>query len=169
MASGCNKLYTGGTLMKLKNKKTGEIIEPFGITCINDRTFVQFSDGKGIFKFEAQSLAELNADWEDYEEPKKYYFIDPCGEVHSIREDDEDPEDTEASKSIGNYFETKEEAEKAVEKLKAWKRLKDKGFKTFSSTICGDNFVINFKLTNHIDYSQSIDDFDCIFGLGDKE
>jgi hypothetical protein len=31
--------------------------------------------------------------------------------------------------SLGNYFETKEEAEKAVEKLKAWKRLKDKGFR----------------------------------------
>lgn len=31
-------------------------------------------------------------------------------------------------KEIGNYFETKEEAEKAVEKLKAWKRLKDAGF-----------------------------------------
>lgn len=30
---------------------------------------------------------------------------------------------------IGNYFETKEEAERAVEKLKAWKRLKDKGFR----------------------------------------
>ena len=29
----------------------------------------------------------------------------------------------------GNCFETKEEAEKAVEKLKAWKRLKDKGFR----------------------------------------
>ena len=30
---------------------------------------------------------------------------------------------------IGNYFDTREEAEKAVEKLKAWKRLKDKGFR----------------------------------------
>jgi hypothetical protein len=34
-------------------------------------------------------------------------------------------------KEIGNYFETKEEAEKAVEKLKAWKRLKDKQFKFY--------------------------------------
>ena len=34
----------------------------------------------------------------------------------------------ENKKEIGNYFKTKEEAEKAVEKLKAWKRLKEHGF-----------------------------------------
>ena len=33
------------------------------------------------------------------------------------------------NKETGNYFETKEEAEKAVEKLKSWKRLKDKGLR----------------------------------------
>ena len=32
----------------------------------------------------------------------------------------------EDMKAIGNYFDTKEEAEKAVEKLKAWKRLNEK-------------------------------------------
>lgn len=46
------------------------------------------------------------------------------------------------NKEIGNYFETKEEAEKAVEKLKAWKRLKDKGFK-----FCGiDGDCIRFSI-----------------------
>lgn len=59
--------------MKLRNKKTGEIVEPIGITCVNGRTFVRFDDGKGIFKFEAHSLAELNANWEDVlEEPKEW-------------------------------------------------------------------------------------------------
>ena len=38
-------------------------------------------------------------------------------------------------KEIGNYFETKEEAEKAVEKLKAWKRLKDLGFEFIGKTL----------------------------------
>ena len=33
-----------------------------------------------------------------------------------------------ARKIIGNYFDTREEAGQAVEKLKAAKRLKDKGF-----------------------------------------
>ena len=33
------------------------------------------------------------------------------------------------NKPIGNYFDTREEAEKVVEKLKAWKRLKDSNFR----------------------------------------
>lgn len=114
--------------MLLKNKKTGEISEPFGIACINGRTFIQFDDGKGTFKFEAHSLAELNEEWEDVpEEPKEYWYLSGRGEVRCIEDDgvkfDKD------HKEIGNYFESKEEAEKAVEKLEAWKRLKDKGFR----------------------------------------
>ena len=43
-----------------------------------------------------------------------------CDDLHySVNTNDMD--------KIGNLFDTKEEAEKAVEKLKAWKRLKDAG------------------------------------------
>ena len=35
---------------------------------------------------------------------------------------------------IGNLFDTKEEAEKAAEKLKAWKRLKELGFRFIGKT-----------------------------------
>lgn len=38
-------------------------------------------------------------------------------------------------KQFGNYFNTREEAEKAVEKLKAWKQLKDKGFQVVNLII----------------------------------
>ena len=112
--------------MKLRNKKTGEIAEPFGITYINGRTFVQFDDGKGTFKFEAHSLAGLNEEWEDYEELKEYWWIDPSC-MYMVRKILSTHENID--KEIGNYFGTEEEAEKAVEKLKAWKRLEDKGFK----------------------------------------
>ena len=55
-----------------------------------------------------------------------YWYIDTYnGQIDFINKSKGDYDDRE----IGNYFETKEEAEKAVEKLKAWKRLKDKGFK----------------------------------------
>ena len=111
--------------MKLRNKKTGEICEPFGITCVNGRTFVQFDDGKGTFKFEAHSLAELNEEWEDC---NGYYYIGDGGDVHLSRTKYRLEHEDEATKEIGNYFETEEEAEKAVEKLKAWKRLKEAGF-----------------------------------------
>ena len=112
--------------MKLRNKKTGEIVEPCGINLINGRAFVRFDDEKGTFKFEAHSLAELNAEWEDYEEPKEYWYIDINGEIMS---DNVEDDTVKVMRGIGNYFDTREEAEKAVEKLKAWKRLKDNGFK----------------------------------------
>lgn len=113
--------------MKLRNKKTGEIVEPFGITCVNGRTFVQFDDGKGTFKFEAHSLAELNSEWEDYEEPKEYWYLSGNSEIR--RTEDNGVKFDKYHKEVGNYFDTREEAEKAVHKLKAWKRLKDKGFR----------------------------------------
>lgn len=111
--------------MNLKNKKTGEIAEiriyktdKFGYTD-------EFSSVEG-----ENSLAELNEEWEDApEEPKEWWYIDIHGPHNVIKNDKYYQVVKEASKEIGNYFETKEEAEKAVEKLKAWRRLKDKGFR----------------------------------------
>ena len=57
-----------------------------------------------------------------------YWYIDFDGDVLGWAAED-DEETDKKRKEIGNYFETEEEAEKAVEKLKAWKRLKDKGFR----------------------------------------
>lgn len=68
--------------------------------------------------------------WEDYKEPEIYYRIDSGGFVYQSYIDEylwSEPA-VNSNKAIGNYFETEEEAEKVVEKLKAWKRLKDKGF-----------------------------------------
>lgn len=100
--------------MKLRNKKTGEIWD-IGKVLTNDYPAYE-------------SLKQINEEWEDYEEPKwlrDYWFIDTCGNV--VKQEDDGLGATR--REIGNYFETKEEAEKAVEKLKALKRLKDKGFK----------------------------------------
>lgn len=73
------------------------------------------------------SLKDLE-EWEDYEEPKEHWYINFIGGIEKTDRDEND-EPGRAMTEIGNYFETKEEAEKAVEKLKAWKRLKDKGFR----------------------------------------
>jgi hypothetical protein len=107
--------------MKLQNKKTGEIGD------------LIFDKGSLVVRTSTawehySSLAELNAEWEDYEEPEEYYFIADFGGI-CARDKGKIVEDEEDRKAIGNYFETKEEAEKAVEKLKAWKRLRDKGFR----------------------------------------
>ena len=89
--------------MKLRNKKTGQlgnfIINKDHFECV-DLDYVP----------EYRNLAELNAEWEDYEEPKG---IKSVGNIGS---------------SVHIELWSKEEAEKAVEKLKAWKRLKNKGF-----------------------------------------
>ena len=116
--------------MKLRNKKTGEIVDLLEIVRIDDISnefYLRLSDNEGrTFKVGFNSLTELNEEWEDYdEEPKLYYYIAVDCEVMSK----ENKWFNEAQDEIGNRFETKEEAEKAVEKLKAWKRLKDKGFR----------------------------------------
>ena len=113
--------------MKLRNKKTGEIVDIADLDFTSDNFAIWLSTTK------YSSLAELNEEWEDYEEPKEFWYIAHNGIVGCFEYDDDwqymDFNWQDKLKQIGNYFETKEEAEKAVEKLKAWKRLKDKGYR----------------------------------------
>jgi hypothetical protein len=109
------------------------------------------------------TLKELNEGWEDYyEEPKKYWFINASGEINWICEEDEEEEDTKSCKEIGNYFKNKEEAEKAVEKLKAWKRLKDKGFRL--SAAIGNTFFCVDTFMSGESYEAIKDDLKIVFG-----
>jgi len=109
--------------MKLQNDQTGQV-ENFCIDkdqiCSCDRAFVY------------DSLAQLQeAGWKDYEEPKDWgEYIISCGNnyIEPVCAGFSD-KTIEKCNELGMLFETKEEAEKAVEKLKAWKRLKDKGFR----------------------------------------
>ncbi len=137
--------------MKLKNKKTGEIAN----WCI-DKDIIRTCDGSIIYN----SLAELNAEWEDYEEPKEFYIVDLDGEI--LVSDSED-RTTEKCKELGNYFETKEEAEKAVEKLKAWKRLKDKGFR-FTAWYGGSKDIL-FSIPQEMIDRPTAKDLDLLFGV----
>lgn len=134
--------------MKLKNKKTGEIIEKYPAGFI-------LNSGEQIMRY--NSLAELNEEWKDYEEPKKYWYIDADGNVMACRRDDEYDDD---AKSIGNYFSSREEAEKAVEKLKAWKRLEDRHFKF------DDYDILNQTATWLVsrEYDQYENDIKLLFG-----
>ena len=118
--------------MKLRNKKTGEIGELSVWHRADNNELTGFAVIKEGEKFPSdyKNLDELNAEWEDYEEPKDFWYIDDeCG----VMCDSTDPNlwdkkyAIDFMQQIGNYFGTREEAEKAVEKLKAWKRLKDAG------------------------------------------
>ena len=101
--------------MKLINRKTNEM------AC--------FGDGiVDLRKLGCKNVAEMiEAGWEDYEEEP--CFISEFGKVHPISCMGGDRQRVKWLKEIGNYFETEEEAKKAVRKLEAWKRLKDKGFR----------------------------------------
>ena len=113
--------------MKLQNKKTGEILEEVR-SSMDSKDRLRIYDMLTDKYYPYNSLAELNEEWEDYEEPKKHYSITQFGDV--VDEVDGYMSETiDEMKEIGNYFDTREEAEKAVERLRAWKRLKDKGFR----------------------------------------
>ena len=111
--------------MKLRNKKTGEIGH-FTSTNWNEIALI-IMDDNGVQLAKYSSLAGLNKEWEDApEEPKEYWYIDINGEIMS---DNVEDDTVKVMREIGNYFKSKEEAEKAVEKLKALANLRKRGLK----------------------------------------
>ena len=138
--------------MKLRNKKTGKIIEWFNNT-------------DGIFP---DTLAELTEEWEDYEEPHYTYWID-TREERIVQADLPITDNCfEYIRELGLGFATKEEAEQAVEKLKAWKRLKDKDFRFhgYDALGCGEiTFSLDFEdMDDEGKIGQLKHDLDLLFG-----
>ena len=132
----------------LRNKKTGEMINIHKVEII-----VHYAQGRKTIHF--KHLEDLD-DWEEYEEDKIYWYIDEEGEIKSK----EFGWFNLAQDKIGNRFETKEEAEKVVEKLKAWKRLKAQGFR-FNG---GDDACISYRI-DPAKWNDKLDnDFDLLFG-----
>lgn len=147
--------------MKLRNKKTGEI----GYTAVLRSKAIVVMDENAIQLGSYTSLAELNAEWEDYEEPKEYWFFSGRGEVRCI--EDENTVFDKDHKSIGNYFSSREEAELALSKLKAWKRLKDKGFRFTDDFTYGEYYgcgSIRFIIFPSKKEKYVKDDLDLLFG-----
>ena len=113
--------------MKLRNKKTGEIGTLIVDGAYKFVTNFAVEDDEMNRLGEYDSLAELNDEWEDApEKPKEYWYINEFGTPTKADFVGRETLYDKCRKNFGNYFETEEEAEKAVEKLKAWKRLKDK-------------------------------------------
>ena len=154
--------------MKLRNKKTGEIIETdykLSVSVPDNDNFYgckTYNEVKGY-----NSLSELNEEWEDYQEPKEYWYINSDSVIYAT-DYGKYPDSDLLRKEIGNYFESTEEAEDAVEKLKAWKRLRDKGFRfdgydvahNSHNIICGQAY---FKAGDY--YVKDVEkDLDSLFG-----
>lgn len=153
--------------MKLKNKKSGIIADLSDEADIsNDGINIVLYCGEEIYCY--NSLAELNAEWIDYEEPKEYYWIDYDGKVKSFIDL---YEWQDKMKEIGNYFNSKEDAYDALDKLKAYKRLKEAGFKfsgwahtPITKSLTGYNLHIKAYSDKLADY---MDDLQFLFGGGE--
>ena len=103
--------------MKLKTKfqdedfDLGEVVEISAFHSGANKFEVEARAARGgCHTFYFGSLKELTDMFEDYEEPKVYYYISDFGAIREC-EIGKFPEDEEYRKQIGNYFETREEAE----------------------------------------------------------
>lgn len=94
----------------------------------------------------------------------EYWYVTDNGYI-CTNTDDGDSWD-EYRKEVGNYFSSREEARKAVEKLKAWKRLKDKGFMFNRWTIPEEPKTPHIKLVieAEVDVPDSPYDLELLFG-----
>lgn len=86
-------------------------------------------EGRETIKMHEHLFEPFNDWFEDYEEQEEFWYINECGDVLKYKYDGGCSSPILEAKEIGNYFETEEEAEQEVKKLKAWKRLKDMRFK----------------------------------------
>ena len=142
----------------LRNKETGGLANIDELCVHTDAGFHDYS-----------SLAELNEEWEDYEETQdtNYWYIDDFGRIQFsseiLDEIEEHSNNWMIRKYIGNYFDSREEAEKVVEKLKAWKRLKDKGFK-FTGWDRNSDYPGDFRITASDEWNVDDKDLDLLFG-----
>ena len=81
---------------------------------------------------------------------QKYYFAASDGIVNNNLWADDSIDNGRFE--IGNCFQTKDEAERVVEKLKAWKRLKDSGlkFKGWNKSNYDRTFYINAEVEHDV-------------------
>lgn len=160
--------------MKLRNKETGEIGKLHCDMNVSPAKYGVFEDTdiRGHY-WEYDSLSELNKDWEDYEEPKEHWAIDQFGEPINVT--GLSRLQLEKLRRYGNDFPSENATIEAIEKLKAWTRLKDKGFRfTFVSAA----LPTTPPLAGWIDYEiepskgcidkETIEDLDLLFG-GENE
>lgn len=153
--------------MKLKNRETGEV-GYLTSTMWNEQS-LKVLDNDGVQLGKYTSLAELNEEWEDVNEPKNWWSINWLGGVDElVNLIGEDSGMLKRMEGIGNCFETKEEADLAVRKLKAWKRLKDRGFRIGGCVYqrLDGEFVIRLKdpTESFEEQKDYLDAIDLLFG-----
>lgn len=152
----------------------GEVVEGVIVECLGKhekelRVIATAAKG-GQHTFYYSSIKKFMDDWEDAPE-EKHYFIDNAG---NVKDEKGHSRYRKQRQEIGNDFETKEETEKAVEKLKAFTRLKDKGFRfngkeVFSEGLLEiDGVLPALKGADNAERLKIIDDLDLLFSGGEE-
>lgn len=147
--------------MKLRTKfqdedfKLGELVEVDIATMPDGRIKLQGeAKAGGLHTIFYESLEKLYNDWEDATEEQ------PKGIVEVV--------DRIVPTMVYIEYSTAEEAKKAVEKLKAWTRLEDKGFKFKYWTYKMDEPKIenhtHFMIVGVCEDGARFDDLDLLFG-----
>ena len=147
--------------MKFRNKATKEIRKA---EMRDDGIYLYSETSEEWRKCDWEVLAKY---WEEYNE-LEYWYIDSDGAIiFTDLDGDKLWEDlAEERRQIGNYFSSKGEAEKAVEKLRAWKRLKDKGFRFDGRAKPNyrERFIIRCSLPKETLIIDVAKDLDILFG-----
>lgn len=101
---------------------------------------------------------------------KKHYIISDSGSIIGFTKEDYEmlPEKSrKLFEELGNHFETKKDAELAIKKLKALKRLHDRGFKFagYNANYEGLGVIyINDYDDGEWNYRDDMKDLDLLFG-----
>lgn len=133
--------------MRLQNRKTGE--KATFVYLQNDYVspLVLTVDIDGEIKMlKYNSLAELNNDWEDYEEPKSSALDLTVLTLTNFIENEPDENKVDL-----------EDCKRLLEKLKAWKRLKDKGFRFTGHFLGTEGLNIHYECDMKNDISDDLD------------
>lgn len=142
-------------MRKITNKRTGETFE-------GEVWLAEIKDGKRYLKIEIKDEEDLDylEIGDEEKKPKEYWAIGfpSGGEIrqYAYRGDLWD----KFNESVGNFFATKEEAEKFVEKLKAWKRLKDAGLKPVRWEVEAEEIYVVYNDNENLKWS----DLELLFG-----
>ena len=152
------------TIFQDEDFELGEIVDADIATMPDGRLKLQAKAMRGgLHTFFYESKDEFDNNWGSV--LPRYYYITEYGPIEYDEIFEEDKEVIDSRKSIGNYFETEEEAELAVRKLQAYKRLKDKGFKFNGWIREHKNGSSDITIASFIDEDYDItNDLDLLFG-----
>ena len=147
---------------KFRDKETG--VE--GYLRANRYMEYQIEDEKGVpINGSFKTLSELLEKWEEIEEePKEHWAIDQFGEPINVS--GLSRLQLEKLHRLGNDFPSENATMKAIEKLEAWKRLKDKGFRFDGRAKPNyrERFIIRCSLPKETLIIDVAKDLDILFG-----